>query len=68
MGALLVAAGGSIRAGQKLDEVDALDIAPTLLSWLGISPPEWMEGRPIAGLTANPSAAPTTFEETEEAK
>jgi hypothetical protein len=68
MGALLVAAGGSIRPGQRLDAVDALDIAPTLLSWLEISPPEWMEGRPIAGLTGNPRAAPTTFEQTEEAK
>jgi len=52
MGALLVAAGRGIRAGRRLGEVRNLDVAPTLLAWLEIAVPDWMEGRPIAALLA----------------
>jgi hypothetical protein len=52
MGALLIAAGGGVPRGRRLGQVRNLDVAPTLLAWLGILPPEWMEGRPIAGLVA----------------
>lgn len=50
MGALLIAAGGGVRRGFRLGDVRTLDVAPTVLAWLGIPPPAWMEGRPIAGL------------------
>jgi predicted AlkP superfamily pyrophosphatase or phosphodiesterase len=52
MGALLIAAGHGIVPGSRLGGVRTLDVAPTLLAWLGIPPPGWMQGRPIAGLVA----------------
>lgn len=54
MGAVLIAVGVGIAPGGRLGEVRTIDVAPTLLSWLGIPPPDWMEGRPIAGLVAEP--------------
>jgi hypothetical protein len=50
MGALLIAAGRGIPSGSELGEVRNLDVAPTVLAWLGIGAPPWMEGRPIADL------------------
>ena len=50
MGGLLIAVGRGISAGSRLGSVRALDVAPTVLAWLGIARPEWMEGRPIVGL------------------
>ena len=52
MSAFLIAAGGGVRPGFGLGDVRILDVAPTVLAWLGIAPPGWMEGRPIAGLVA----------------
>jgi predicted AlkP superfamily pyrophosphatase or phosphodiesterase len=52
MGALLIAAGGGVCSGCRLPAVRTLDVAPTVLAWLGIAPPVWMEGRPIAGLVS----------------
>jgi len=52
MGGLLIAVGRGIPAGADLGSVRALDVAPTVLAWLGIARPEWMEGRPIGGLAA----------------
>jgi hypothetical protein len=52
MGGLLIAVGRGIPAGSRLGSVRALDVAPTLLAWLGIARPEWMEGRPIVGLVS----------------
>ena len=67
MAALLIAAGRGVPPGGRLGEVRALDVAPTLLAWLGIRPPEWMEGRPIAGLfSAETTSAPATISETGE--
>ena len=57
MGGLLIAVGRGISAGSRLGVVRALDVAPTVLAWLGIARPEWMEGRPIVGL-ASESALP----------
>jgi len=54
MGAVLIAAGVGIAPGGRLGEVRSIDVAPTLLTWLGIPPPDWMEGRPIVGLVAGP--------------
>jgi predicted AlkP superfamily pyrophosphatase or phosphodiesterase len=54
MGAVLIAVGAGIAPGGRLGEVRTIDVAPTLLGWLGIPPPDWMEGRPIAGLVAGP--------------
>jgi len=67
MGALLVAVGGEIPPGRHLGETKMLDVAPTLLAWLGIPIPDWMEGRPIAGLTEEAGAS-RPHEGTEEAK
>jgi predicted AlkP superfamily pyrophosphatase or phosphodiesterase len=66
MGALLIAAGHGISPGSRLGAVRAIDVAPTLLAWLGIPPPGWMQGRPIAGLVAGapePAAAAGAGEE-----
>jgi predicted AlkP superfamily pyrophosphatase or phosphodiesterase len=52
MGALLIAVGGGVCSGCRLPDVRTLDVAPTVLTWLGIAPPAWMEGRPIAGLAS----------------
>jgi predicted AlkP superfamily pyrophosphatase or phosphodiesterase len=67
MGALLIAAGRGVRTGSRLGEVRTLDVAPTVLAWLGIAAPAWMEGRPIAGLVGGkaasepgPAVAPST--------
>lgn len=50
MGALFVAAGQGVPAGARLGSVRAIDVAPTILSLLGVPAPDWMEGRPIAAL------------------
>jgi predicted AlkP superfamily pyrophosphatase or phosphodiesterase len=57
MGALLIAAGGGVCSGCRLPDVRTLDVAPTVLAWLGIAPPAWMEGRPIAGLVSEDTAS-----------
>jgi hypothetical protein len=57
MGALLIAAGGGVCSGCRLPDVRTLDVAPTVLAWLGIAPPVWMEGRPIAGLVSEDTAS-----------
>jgi predicted AlkP superfamily pyrophosphatase or phosphodiesterase len=64
MEALFVAAGAGVPEGAKLPRVRTLDVAPTILAWLGIEAPEWMQGRPIAGLVANPSPTPRSKEVT----
>jgi predicted AlkP superfamily pyrophosphatase or phosphodiesterase len=50
MGALLIAAGGGIPPGTRLGDVRNIDVAPTVLTWLGIEVPAAMEGKPIVGL------------------
>lgn len=59
MGALLVAAGRGVRPGTRLGAVRTVDVAPTVLAWLGIDVPPWMVGRPIEALVANTSEAAT---------
>jgi hypothetical protein len=62
MGGLLIAVGRGISGGSRLGNVRALDVAPTVLTWLGIARPEWMEGRPIVGLVSEsvlPAAKPS---------
>jgi arylsulfatase A-like enzyme len=50
MGALFIAAGGGIEPGLRLGVVQNLDVAPTVLAWLGIEAPPAMEGRALAAL------------------
>jgi predicted AlkP superfamily pyrophosphatase or phosphodiesterase len=57
MGALFVAAGRGMPAGTKLGEVDALDVAPTVLALLGVPIPVWMEGRPLEAFQGAGSSA-----------
>jgi predicted AlkP superfamily pyrophosphatase or phosphodiesterase len=59
MGALFVAAGRGVPPGTKLGEVDALDIAPTVLALLGVPIPVWMEGRPLEAFRGPRSASGT---------
>jgi arylsulfatase A-like enzyme len=56
--------GVGIAPGERLGEVRTIDVAPTLLDWLGIPPPDWMEGRPIAGLVAGPGEGTTRISAT----
>jgi predicted AlkP superfamily phosphohydrolase/phosphomutase len=42
---LVVMAGPGIRAGQTIDRAAIVDLAPTLLHWLGLGVPEDMDGR-----------------------
>jgi len=67
MAALLVAVGAGIPAGTALPSVRTLDVAPTILTWLSIPPPEWMQGRPIAGLVTAESE-PRSPDETDETR
>jgi arylsulfatase A-like enzyme len=56
MAALFAAVGRAVPAGLALGEVRGVDVAPTVLSLLGVPVPEWMEGRPIPELV--PRAEP----------
>jgi predicted AlkP superfamily pyrophosphatase or phosphodiesterase len=48
MSAMLVAAGRRVPAGATLPAIRNVDVAPTVLSLLGVPVPDWMEGTPIA--------------------
>ena len=50
MSAFLVVVGPGVAAGQVISQVRALDVAPTVLSLLGVEAPGWMQGRPIPSL------------------
>jgi predicted AlkP superfamily pyrophosphatase or phosphodiesterase len=60
MGALFLAVGRGAPPGTDLGEVSSLDVAPTVLSLLGLEVPASMQGRPIAALA--PAARATTKE------
>lgn len=49
MRGIFVAWGADVPPAE-LGVVHALDVAPTVLTLLGIRPPEWMEGRPLFGV------------------
>jgi predicted AlkP superfamily pyrophosphatase or phosphodiesterase len=53
MRGIFVAWGAAVPPGE-LGVVSALDVAPTVLTLLGIAPPEWMEGRPLFGVPSAP--------------
>jgi predicted AlkP superfamily pyrophosphatase or phosphodiesterase len=57
MSALFGALGRGVPAGLALGEVRSIDVAPTVLALLGVDVPEWMEGRPIAGIAPERAAA-----------
>ena len=54
MGAIFLALGRGVAAGSAPGQVRALDVAPTVLSLLGLPVPDTMEGRPI-DLEGNPN-------------
>ena len=47
MTGLFAAIGRGVDPGSHPPLVHAVDVAPTVLSLLGVTPPEWMEGRPV---------------------
>jgi len=47
MTGLFAAIGRGVEPGSHPALVHAVDVAPTVLSLLGVTPPEWMEGRPV---------------------
>ena len=53
MAGLFIAAGRGAPHGARLNSVRSIDVAPTVLSLLGLEVPSWMEGRPIAELSAS---------------
>jgi predicted AlkP superfamily pyrophosphatase or phosphodiesterase len=55
MGALFIAMGRGVPAGEELGELRSLDVAPTVLALLGLPVPDTMEGRPIASLVPAPA-------------
>jgi predicted AlkP superfamily phosphohydrolase/phosphomutase len=42
---IFVAAGSGLRRGETIQGARLLDLAPTILHWLGVSPPDDMDGR-----------------------
>ena len=50
MAGIFYALGRGVRAGQRLEAPEAIDIAPTVAVLLGISPPRDCEGRVIPRL------------------
>jgi predicted AlkP superfamily phosphohydrolase/phosphomutase len=46
----LWAMGPGLPRGTRLSDAHVLDGSPTILRWLGIEPPAWVDGRPIAEL------------------
>jgi len=53
MGAIFLALGRGVTPGSNLGQVRALDVAPTVLTLLGLPVPDSMEGRPIALATGS---------------
>jgi hypothetical protein len=51
MSAIFLAAGRAVPEGVALGTVRSLDVAPTVLTLLGVPVPDWMEGKAIAELT-----------------
>jgi arylsulfatase A-like enzyme len=55
----LVVAGPGIRAGQKLDYAEQIDIVPTICHLMGVKPPSNVGGRILAeALTSPPAGVP----------
>jgi arylsulfatase A-like enzyme len=52
MHGILLAIGRGAEPGRDLGVVEVLEVAPTLLTLLGIPTPEWMEAEPIAALVS----------------
>lgn len=46
----LLASGPGIKKGVEIEDVDLLDFAPTILSMLGVAPPDAMDGKPMRNL------------------
>ena len=57
MTGLFAAIGRDVAPGSRPPLVHAVDVAPTVLSLLGVTPPDWMEGRPVP-LSAPAAAEP----------
>jgi arylsulfatase A-like enzyme len=47
MHGLFIAAGRGVSAGLELPLLHSIDVAPTVLSLLGVEIPEWMHGSPV---------------------
>jgi len=48
MTGLFAAIGRDVAPGTQPPLVHAVDVAPTVLTLLGVAPPDWMEGRPVS--------------------
>ena len=51
---LLIRFPGGEHSGRIAPNTQRIDIAPTLLAYLGLPPPEWMEGQPLIGTELDP--------------
>ena len=54
MSAILYAAGPSVKQGHKVDVVHNIDIAPTVLSTLGVAPAPMVEGAVLKEMLRKP--------------
>jgi predicted AlkP superfamily pyrophosphatase or phosphodiesterase len=54
MGAVFLALGRGVPAGERIGPQRAVDVAPTVARLLGIDPPRHAEGRPIPGIGPAP--------------
>jgi hypothetical protein len=43
----MLASGSAIRVGRTMEEPHATDLAPTILSMMGVPIPAYMEGKPV---------------------
>ena len=64
MGNVMAMSGAGVRSGVTVNAPSStVDIAPTILDLLGITPPDWMQGRPLReALEGGPDEPPVTKE------
>ncbi len=63
MAGIFLAWGRGVPAGTRIPRVEAVDVAPTVLTLLGVEVPAWMEGRPRLPTRADAAAGADAAQE-----